>query len=73
MLDTLLDAEANGGQIDNIGILEEVETFMFEGYDTTSSGIEFLLLMLAHHYDVQQKVYNEIIEEMGTLNFFLNR
>lgn len=65
MLDTLLEAEANGGQIDVDGILEEVETFMFEGYDTTSSGIEFLLLMLAHHNEVQEKVYNEIIEEFS--------
>lgn len=28
MLDTLLEAESNGGQIDDAGIREEVDTFM---------------------------------------------
>lgn len=68
MLDTLLEAETNS-QIDENGILEEVETFMFEGFDTTSSGITFLLLMLAMHQDVQQNVYNEILGEIGILTF----
>ena len=56
MLDTLLAAEANG-QIDETGICEEVDTFMFEGHDTTSSGITFSLLLLASHIDIQQKLY----------------
>lgn len=64
MLDTLLEAEANGGHIDNSGILEEVETFMFEGYDTTSTGIAFLLFVLAQYQDVQQNLYDEIVDEI---------
>lgn len=71
MLDTLLEAETNN-QIEESGILEEVETFMFEGFDTTSSGITFLLLMLALHQDVQQNVYNEILEEIGSIKFIIN-
>ncbi|XP_017043706.1 probable cytochrome P450 4ac1 isoform X2 [Drosophila ficusphila] len=59
MLDTLLAAEAEG-QIDHQGICDEVNTFMFEGYDTTSTCLIFTLLMLALHEDVQQKCFEEV-------------
>ncbi|XP_017006511.2 probable cytochrome P450 4ac2 [Drosophila takahashii] len=59
MLDTLLAAEAEG-QIDHQGICDEVNTFMFEGYDTTSTCLIFTLLMLALHEDVQRRCYEEI-------------
>lgn len=56
MLDTLLSAEAEG-LIDAEGIREEVDTFTFEGHDTTSAALTFIFLLLAHHPDVQEKVY----------------
>ncbi|XP_070073765.1 probable cytochrome P450 4ac1 isoform X3 [Drosophila takahashii] len=59
MLDTLLAAEAEG-QIDHEGICDEVNTFMFEGYDTTSTCLIFTLLMLALHEDVQRRCYEEL-------------
>lgn len=59
MLDTLLAAEAEG-LIDEEGIREEVDTFTFEGHDTTSAALTFILFLLASHEDVQQKVYEEI-------------
>lgn len=59
MLDTLLAAEAKG-QIDEEGIREEVDTFTFEGHDTTSAALTFILFLLASHEDVQQRVYEEI-------------
>lgn len=62
MLDTLLWAEQNGNQIDIQGIQEEVDTFVFEGYDTTMTALTFTLFMIAHHQDVQKKLYDEIIE-----------
>lgn len=62
MLDTLLAAEANGQQINEQGIREEVDTFMFEGYDTTSMGLVFSLFMLAHHTNWQKMVYEEILD-----------
>lgn len=65
MLDTLLSAEADGKQIDINGIREEVDTFMFEGYDTTSSAIMFTIFMLAHHNKEQTRVYEEILEIIG--------
>lgn len=67
MLDTLLQAERNG-LIDNDGIIEETDTFTFEGHDTTSSAITFSLLLLAHQPDSQAKIFNEIREIHGTKN-----
>ncbi|XP_059056286.1 cytochrome P450 4C1-like [Achroia grisella] len=58
-LDLLLAAESEG-KIDTSGIQEEVDTFMFEGHDTTAAGLTFLTLMLANHQDAQQKVYEEM-------------
>lgn len=59
MLDTLLAAEAQG-LIDEEGIREEVDTFTFEGHDTTSTALTFILFLLGTHRDVQEKVYEEI-------------
>lgn len=67
MLDTLLEAEANGGEIDKEGIQEEVDTFMFEGYDTTSSGILFCLFMIAAHQTEQQKIFEELCSIFGKI------
>lgn len=64
MLDTLLQAERIG-LIDNEGIIEETDTFTFEGHDTTSSAITFTLLLLAHHPEVQERILNEINETNG--------
>ncbi|XP_055707519.1 probable cytochrome P450 4ac1 [Phlebotomus papatasi] len=59
MLDTLLTAERNN-LIDVEGIREEVDTFTFEGHDTTASGITMILFCLAQNPDIQEKVYEEI-------------
>jgi len=59
MMDTLLQAERNG-LIDEKGIIEETDTFTFEGHDTTSSAITFTLLLLAEHPEVQETIFNEI-------------
>ncbi|GAB0089937.1 Cytochrome P450 [Sergentomyia squamirostris] len=59
MLDTLLAAEKNN-QIDVEGIREEVDTFTFEGHDTTASGLTMILFTLAQYPDVQERIYQEI-------------
>ncbi|KAF6207738.1 hypothetical protein GE061_016186 [Apolygus lucorum] len=41
-------------------IQEEVDTFMFEGHDTTTSGICFALDLLALNPDCQEKLYEEL-------------
>lgn len=68
MLDLLFAAETNNNQIDNAGIREEVDTFMFEGYDTTSAAIMLSLLMMAHHRDEQEKMFKEVLNQMGKNN-----
>ncbi|XP_008550233.2 uncharacterized protein LOC103573114 [Microplitis demolitor] len=58
MLDLLIAAMRNG-HIDEDGIWEEVDTFMFEGHDTTAMGICFTLLLLAEHNEIQERVRQE--------------
>jgi cytochrome P450 family 4 len=53
MLDLLLTAKNQDGSIDDDGVREEVDTFMFEGHDTTSVAISYALMLLACHRDVQ--------------------
>ncbi|RZC39472.1 p450 domain containing protein, partial [Asbolus verrucosus] len=65
MLDLLLTAKEEGANIDDEGIREEVDTFLFEGHDTTSIAITFILLMLANHEEVQEEIRQEIIEIVG--------
>ncbi|XP_059615229.1 probable cytochrome P450 4ac1 [Phlebotomus argentipes] len=67
MLDTLLLAEQND-QIDLEGIREEVDTFTFEGHDTTASAITMILFSLAENPAVQEKVYREIMSIRGEKN-----
>lgn len=67
MLDTLLQQESQGN-IDHKGICEEVDTFMFEGYDTTSTCLMFAIFNLALHQNVQDKCRQEL-EEIGSTRF----
>ncbi|XP_025266525.1 cytochrome P450 4C1-like [Camponotus floridanus] len=59
MLDHLIAASRESSLTD-LDIREEVDTFMFEGHDTTAAGIMFALLLLAEHKDVQERVRTEI-------------
>lgn len=61
MLDTLLLAQHENELIDAPGIQEEVDTFVFEGFDTTMTAITFVLFMIASHKDVQKRLYEEIV------------
>ncbi|XP_011296456.2 cytochrome P450 4d2 isoform X2 [Musca domestica] len=66
LLDVLLQSTINGAPLSNEDIREEVDTFMFEGHDTTTSGISFALYLIARHPDVQKKLMEEIVEVLGT-------
>nr|ASX93973.1 cytochrome P450 CYP4M42 [Zygaena filipendulae] len=59
MLDLLLFAEKDG-LINEDGIQEEVDTFMFEGHDTTAMGLTYALLELANNPAIQDKVAREL-------------
>lgn len=58
-LDLLLD-ESHG--LTEADIREEVDTFMFEGHDTTTAGIAWALLMLGLNPDWQERVHAEIVD-----------
>ncbi|XP_030239397.1 cytochrome P450 4p1 [Drosophila navojoa] len=64
MLDTLIFAEKDG-LIDHAGICEEVDTLMFEGFDTTSIGLIFGLMNMSLYQDKQELCYQEISEHIA--------
>ncbi|XP_011859278.1 PREDICTED: cytochrome P450 4C1-like [Vollenhovia emeryi] len=55
MLDLLIAASRNGLMTD-ADIREEVDTFMFEGHDTTAMALCFILALLAEHKDIQVSI-----------------
>ncbi|KAK5641939.1 hypothetical protein RI129_010486 [Pyrocoelia pectoralis] len=65
LLDILLLAKNSDHVIDDEGIREEVDTFLFAGYDTTSAMMTFTLLLLASYGDIQQNVFNELQDVFG--------
>ncbi|XP_034477492.1 cytochrome P450 4d2 [Drosophila innubila] len=65
LLDVLLQSTIDGEPLSNEDIREEVDTFMFEGHDTTTSGISFCLYEISRHASVQQRLVNEIHEVLG--------
>ncbi|XP_043264704.1 cytochrome P450 4C1-like [Colletes gigas] len=67
MLDLLIAAHRNN-QIDDKGIREEVDTFMFEGHDTTAVSLCFTTMLLAEHKEIQAKAREEVkaaLEQAG--------
>ncbi|XP_032707073.1 cytochrome P450 4A11-like, partial [Lontra canadensis] len=65
-LDILLFAQMeNGSSFSDKDLRAEVDTFMFEGHDTTASGISWILYGLATHPEHQQKCQEEIQSLLG--------
>lgn len=60
-LDLLLETSEKGPvRLSDADLREEVDTFMFEGHDTTTAGIAWALFLLALHPDIQQQCYDEL-------------
>ncbi|XP_034977459.2 cytochrome P450 4B1 isoform X1 [Zootoca vivipara] len=65
-LDILLCAkDENGNPLSDEDIRAEVDTFMFEGHDTTASGISWLFYCMAQNPEHQQRCREEIMELLG--------
>lgn len=64
-VDILLHAQIDGRPLSNLDIREEVDTFMFEGHDTTTSAITFCLYNIAKYATVQRRCVEEIRRVMG--------
>lgn len=65
LLNILLQSSINGEPLSNEDIREEVDTFMFAGHDTTTSGIAFCLYNLAKHPEAQRTAFQEIKSVIG--------
>lgn len=66
LLDVLLQSTVDGQPLSNQDIREEVDTFMFEGHDTTTSAISYTLYLLARHPEVQARAFQEIVDVIGS-------
>uniref|UniRef100_A0A8D2CQK0 Uncharacterized protein n=1 Tax=Sciurus vulgaris TaxID=55149 RepID=A0A8D2CQK0_SCIVU len=65
-LDILLFAKMeNGSSLSDKDLRAEVDTFMFEGHDTTASGISWIFYALATHPEHQQKCREEVQNLLG--------
>nr|XP_055061630.1 cytochrome P450 4V2 isoform X1 [Misgurnus anguillicaudatus] len=65
-LDMLLKAtDENGKNLTYKDIQEEVDTFMFEGHDTTAAAMNWAVHLLGTHPEVQKKAQQELFEVFG--------
>lgn len=64
-LDLLIEASKDGTVLSNEDIREEVDTFMFEGHDTTSAAISWCLFLFGSDPIVQEKIFDEITSILG--------
>ncbi|KAJ8916519.1 hypothetical protein NQ315_000161 [Exocentrus adspersus] len=68
-LDYLLDVTGKpDSKFTEQQLLDEVKTFMIGGTDTSVATNAFAFLMLGLHQDLQQKVYEEVLQVIGTDN-----
>ncbi|XP_029950371.1 cytochrome P450 4V8 [Salarias fasciatus] len=66
-LDMLLKTtDENGNPMSHQDIQEEVDTFMFEGHDTTAAGMNWALHLIGSHPEVHRKVQQELQEVFGS-------
>ncbi|GBM88231.1 Cytochrome P450 4V2 [Araneus ventricosus] len=65
LMDLLLEHHIKTKSLTEEDIREEVDTFAFEGHDTTSMGISWAFYLIGLHKDVQEKVHEELDSIFG--------
>ncbi|PIO25699.1 hypothetical protein AB205_0161630, partial [Aquarana catesbeiana] len=68
VLDQVIAQDENGQGLSDEDLRAEVDTFMFEGHDTTASGISWTLYCMAIYPEHQDKCREEITELLGGRN-----
>ncbi|XP_057637857.1 cytochrome P450 4F4-like [Chionomys nivalis] len=58
----LEDGDENGKELPDEDIRAEADTFMFEGHDTTASGLSWTLYNLVRHPEYQERCRQEVRE-----------
>ncbi|KAM5232733.1 cytochrome P450 4F3-like isoform 2-T8 [Hipposideros larvatus] len=58
----LMSKDEDGKEISDEDIRAEADTFMFEGHDTTASGLSWVLYNLAKHPEYQERCRQEVQE-----------
>ncbi|KAL6058188.1 hypothetical protein STEG23_004287, partial [Scotinomys teguina] len=58
----LLTKDEDGKELSDEDIRAEADTFMFEGHDTTASGLSWILYNLARHPEYQERCRQEVQE-----------
>lgn len=69
-LDLLFSVSDDGKVLSVNDIQEEVDTFMFEGHDTTAAALAWSIHLIGTHSDVQQKIHEEIDAVFGRSESF---
>lgn len=59
-LDLLIRESKGGTLLSDDDIREEVDTFMFEGHDTTACNMTFTLFLMASHQAAQKQCQQEL-------------
>uniref|UniRef100_A0A8C9SE37 aromatase n=1 Tax=Scleropages formosus TaxID=113540 RepID=A0A8C9SE37_SCLFO len=66
-LDMLLKTtDEEGNKLSHKDIQEEVDTFMFEGHDTTAAAMNWALHLIGSHPEAQRKIHQELQEVFGS-------
>nr|XP_053638680.1 cytochrome P450 4C1-like [Cherax quadricarinatus] len=60
LLDLLLESSSEGVKLSDEDIREEVDTFMFEGHDTTTAAINWVLYLIGCYPEIQVRVQEEL-------------
>lgn len=65
LMDLLLESACDGRSLTDREIREEVDTFMFEGHDTTTSALSFAIYLFGKYPRVQELAYQEACQVIG--------